>query len=303
MATNISVFDLVNAPGTQKTVTVDLTEVVPTGNNGEDIWVFTASTTATASGGAAIQKLYINNTKLGWIKSSGLKTGPYDILSGARHLRVAIDENIANAVQIALETNALPVSGEDVAKDIQNKINATARTGGSKLGNLSYLNAVVKYSNNTFTIISGVPSSTYSGSDRSSVAVADGTTTTGLAAILGFNITVSSEVLDSTQVKETSVASPYTAPSTTLVLSSAIASTGDVFSITDGTNREYRGITTAIGATLTLASGLANNYAAGSKVQILREQDASGEPPSIYTTIDDYIKFGISYIVNQIFFG
>lgn len=303
MATNISVFDLVNAPGTQKTVTVDLTEVVPTGNNGEDIWVFTVSTTATASGGGAIQKLYINNTKLGWVKSSGLKTGPYDILSGARHLKVAIDEAIANGVEIALTTNTLPVPGEDVAKDIQKKINATAKTGGSKLGNLAYLNAVVKYSNNTFTIISGVPSETYSGADRSSVAVSDGTTTTGLAALLGFNIPVSSEVLDSTQVKETSTFSTYTSPSTTLVLSSAIASTGDVFSITDGTNREYRGITTAAGATLTLASGLANNYAAGSKVQILREQDPSGEPPNIYTTIDDYVKFGVSYIVNQIFFG
>lgn len=303
MATNIPVFDLVNAPGTQKTVTVDLTEVVPTGNNGEDKWVFTVSTTATASGSASIQKLYIDNMKLGWAKSSGLKVGPYNITNTKRHLKVAIDEVIGSGVEVALTASDLPVSGEDVAKELQQKISNTAKTGGAKAGNLSYLNARVTFSNNVFSIVSGVASDTYSGTDRSSVVVADGTTTTGLAAELGFNIPLYSEVLDSTAVKETSVASTYTSPSTSLVITSAVVSTGDAIAITDGTNLEYRGVTTGGGTTLTLASGFSNSYAAGSKVQVLRMQDASAEPPAVYNTVDDYIKYGISYIVNQIYFG
>jgi hypothetical protein len=303
MATNVPVFDLVNFPGTQKTVTVDLQEVVPLGNSGEDVWVLTASTTATASGGSAIQKLYLNDIKIGWAKSSGLVPGPYDVTVSQRHLKVSIDEDISEAVQIALDYDTLPISGEDVARNIQSKLYLSGKPGGAKAGNLSYLNASCVYENNTFKIVSGTSSTTYTGVDRSSVAVADGTTTTGLAAELGFDIPTTSQILASSPVSQTSIISSYTSPSTTLVLTTAIAAGGDAIGITNGTTTEYRGVQTAAGTTLTLASGFTNSYAAGSKVQILKMQDDSGQPPAPYDNIDDYLKYQIAYIANQIHFG
>jgi hypothetical protein len=303
MAQNVPVFDLVNFPGTQKTVSIDLTEVVPLGNSGEDVWVFTSTTTATASGGASIAKLYINDLKLGWAKSSGLRAGPYDVTNTQRHLRVAIDEDIASAVQIALTVSALPLSGEDISRDIQTQLNAAGRTGGGKAGNLAYLKAICTYTNNTFKIVSGTSSTSYTGADRSSVAVADGTTTTGLAAALGFDIPTTSEVLASSPVKQTTLASNYSSGTGLTVSTSGIIVTGDAIAITNGTTTEYRGVQTAAGVSVVLASGLANSYTSGSKIQVLRMQDASSEPPPAYNKIDDYIKYGIAYIANQINFG
>lgn len=304
MASNISVFDLDNYPSNPKTVSVDITEVVPYGNNGEDTWVFSATTTATASGGAAIQRIYIRNAKWGWAKSSGLKQGPYDVTNAQRHLKVSIDESIGSGVEVALTANALPLSGSAVASDLQNKINATARTGGSKAGNLSYLNATVRYNSGFFEIISGTASDEYTGANRSSVSVADGTTTTGLAAELGFDISFGSETFASTQIKHTSLASPYTAPSTTLsIVDSGRLSSGDCIAIMDGTNTEYRGVTTAAGTVITLSSGFSNSYVAGSLIQVLALQDPSGKPPAAYDTVDDLVKFAISSIANQIDFS
>lgn len=306
MAVNVTVFDLVNFPNNSKTVTVDLTEVVPLGNAGEDSWVFTASTTATASGGATIQKLYINNTRLGWAKSSGLKTGPYDVTSSKRHLKIAIDEDIGDAVELGLAWNdSLPLSGDDIAEDIQAKLNNAASSGGSKAGNLSYLNATCIYEDNTFQIISGTASSSYTGTNKSSVAVADGTTTTGLAEELGFNIPVTSETLASTEIKQTSLSTAYTSPGSTAltVANSGRIAGGDVVAITDGTNTEYRGVESAVGTSVTLSSGVANTYAAGSKVQVVKLQDSTAEPPPAFSNIDSYVKFGIATIVNQIDFS
>lgn len=303
MAVNVTVFDLENFPNNSKTVTVDMSELVPLGNSGEDVWVLSATTTATASGGSAIQKLYINNTKWGWAKSSSLNAGPYDVTGSQRHLKFAIDEAIGSAVEIALDSNALPLSGEAVAKDMQAKLNATAGSGGAKDGNLAYLNAVVQYSGNTFRIISGTASDLYTGTDRSSVDVADGATTTGLAVELGFDILITSEQLSSTQIKQTSLASGYTSGVSLTVTNGGLISPGDCLGITDGTSTEFRGVESAIGAGVTLSSGMDNTYAAGSLVQVLTLQDSTGEPPPAYATVDDYIKFSISSIVNQIDFS
>src|SRR5688572_1528170 len=109
MAVNVSVFNLENYPNNPKTVSVDLTELVPYGNGGEDAWVLSAVTSATASGGAAIQRLYINHLKFGWAKSSGLQTGPYDVTGSQKHLKIAIDEDIASGAELALTTSDLPI--------------------------------------------------------------------------------------------------------------------------------------------------------------------------------------------------
>jgi hypothetical protein len=303
MAVNVSVFNLEEYPNNPKTVTVDLAELVPYGNGGEDSWVLSAVTSATASGGAAIQRLYINHTKYGYAKSSGLKSGPYDVTNVQKHLKIAIDEDVGSAVEVALTVSALPIGGDAVARDLQNKINATARTGGAKAGNLSYLNAVVRFTNGTFEIVSGTAGQNYTGADRTSVTVIDGVTTTGLASELGFDIPFSSETLAGYQVKQTSLASGYSSGTSLTVTNAGIVSTGDCIAVTDGTNIEYRGVQTALGAAITLASGLSNTYAAGSLVQVLALRDPSGDPPGIYTRVDDYINSAINSIINQIDFS
>jgi len=303
MAVNISVFDLANYPSNPKTVTVDITELVPYGNSGEDTWVVSAVTTATASGGATIQRMYISDVKFGWARSSGLAVSPYSVTALSRHLKVAIDEDIGSALEIALDVGALSLGGDAIAKDIQAKLNDAASAGGSKVRNLSYLNAVCNYYNGQFEIISGTSSDIYTGSYRSSVAVADGTTTTGMAAKLGFDIPFTSEGIASTQVRQTSLASEYVSGTALTVTSAGIVTTGDCIGISDGTNTEYRGVENALGAAVTLASGMDNGYAAGSLVQVLELQDPSGEPPPAYTKIDDILKFAISSILNQIDFS
>jgi len=52
-----------------------------------------------------------------------------------------------------------------------------------------------------------------------------------------------------------------------------------------------------------LSSGLDNTYAVGSLVQVLTEKEPSGQPPPAYTKVDDYIKFAIASIANQINFA
>ena len=303
MAVNVSVFDLVNFPSNPKTVTVDLTELVPAGNGGEDTWVFSAITTATASGGAAIQRLYISDTKFGWVKSSGLRQGPYSVTAGQKNLRIAIDEGIADAVEIELEVSASLISRQAVANDIQTKLNNTARTGGAKEGNLAYLNVVVRFANGYFEIISGTASDVYTGTSRSSVEVADGTTTTGLAAELGLDVTFSSETIAGDPPATTSLSVDYTTGTGLTVTTAGIVSTGDCLAITDGTNLEFRGVESSIGATITLSSGLANTYSSGTLIQVLKLQDPAGQPAPAYPNVDDVIKQSISSIANQIDFS
>lgn len=303
MAVNVSVFDLENFPSNPKTVTVDQVSVVPLGGSGDEVWASSFITTATASGGASIQRLYVTDTKFGWAKSSGLNTGPYNVTASQNHLKVAIDEDSSGAVEITLTADTVALSGDAVASDMQNSISALAGPGGAKDGNLSYLNAVVLYEDGQFKIISGTASSLYTGASRSSVYVADGTTTTGLAAELGLDIPFTSESLASNQVKQTSLASDYTSGTSLTVTTADLITGGDCIALTDGTNTEYRGVESAGGAGVTLASGFSNSYDAGSLVQVVVIQDSTGEPPPIYNKLDDYVRFGLASIVNQIDFS
>ena len=303
MAVNVSVFDLENFPNNPKTITVDLTELVPVGNSGEDTWVFSAITTATASGSAVIQRLYISTTKFGWIKSTGLNSGPYSITGSQRHIKVSVDEDISSGVEIALDTSGLGIGGDAVAMDLQAKISALASAGGAKIGNLAYLNVIVRHVNGVFEIISGSTSSVYTGSLRSSVAVVDGTSTTGLAAELGFDMPFSSETLAAIPPTETSLASNYTSGTAIVITTANGVLEGDCIAITDGTNTEFRGVENGIGINVTLSSGLANTYAAGSLIQVLKVQDPTGQPSPAHTNLDDIIKFAIASIVNQIDFS
>ena len=103
MAVNVTVRDIVNYPGgTPKTVTVDVIQIVPVAGSpleGDEIWVSSATTSATASGSAAIESIFKNEMKRGWLRSSGLITGNIDIPATAK-MKVAIDEVIGNGVDI-----------------------------------------------------------------------------------------------------------------------------------------------------------------------------------------------------------
>ena len=267
MSVNVTVRDIVNFPGgTAKTVTLDVTQIVPVVGDpleGDEIWISSAATTATASGGGAIQNVFKNQMRRGFVESSGLVTGPFTIPATAR-IKVAIDEAIGSGVDIDL-TQATNVLAEDIAQELETKIREQAQVGGggAKIGNLSYLNVQVRFANNKFSIESGTVGDSFTGTSRSSVAVADPSTGTNVRAVLGFDIPTSSETLASNVLIETSVTSNYTSGDLLTVGSTAGLGAGAAFVITDGTNS-----TTAIVSGTESASLLRFTASSGSELSL-----------------------------------
>jgi hypothetical protein len=68
MAINITVYDLINFPDNPKTITVDLKKVTPVGSLGDDKYVLSSISSATASGNASIQDSYVDYINVGWSK-------------------------------------------------------------------------------------------------------------------------------------------------------------------------------------------------------------------------------------------
>lgn len=304
MAVNVNVYNLESFPNNSKIVTVDLSELVPYGNNGEDAWVLSANTTATAAGSAVIQKMYISDTKWGWLKSSGINSGPYTINASQQNLRISIDEVIGSGAEITLATSALQLGGDTVAKDLQSKISSLALAGQVKEGMLSYLNVSVEYKNGRFIIISGTASSDYVGADSSFVEIADGVTTTGLAAELGFDIVFSSQTIAGEPVKSTSLTAVHTAPSADITVAApGVLAVNDCVAILDGVNKEFRHIDSIAGSVITLNANLANSYGVGTLVQVMDVRDPTGIPSPAYETIDEYIRFSLASLINQIDFS
>jgi hypothetical protein len=312
MAVNVTVRDIVNFPGgTPKTVTVDIIQIVPVNGDpeGDEIWVSSTTTTATASGGGSIQNIFKNRMKRGFIRGISPDTGLIDVPASAR-MKVAIDEAIGSGVDIELTegNNLLPV---DVAQDIEDKISAQATVGGggAKIGNLSYLNAQVRFENGVFSIESGTVTDSFTGSNKSSVVLDAPTLGTDIRETLGLHITVSSEQLASRQLVETVTTANYTTGDTLTVVSTAGMASGDAFQITDGTNTDKA----LVSGTLSASSfrfvvvsgageGLSNFYSTGAVVKTLHEID-SADPVSAVSTVDGLYRFAIDSIVNQIDFS
>jgi len=313
MAVNVTVRDIVNFPGgTAKTVTVDIVQVVPVGGNpleGDEIWVSSTTTAATASGGGSIESIFKNQMKRGWIRSSGLITGNIDIPSSAQ-MKVAIDQSIGQGVDVTLtEGNNLLAS--DIASDIEDKIQATARIGegGSKEGNLSYLNAQVRFVSGRFEIESGTVGESFTGSSRSSVELDAPDGGTDVRATLGFDIVTTSEDLASRQIIETDLTSAYSTGDLLTVRSTAGLSDGDAFEVGDGTNTVIAlvsGTESASVLRFTAASGagegLANEFAIGALFRKLHQVDVA-DPVSAVTTVDELYRYAIDTMVNQIDFS
>lgn len=317
MAVNVTVRDIVNYPGgTPKTVTVDVIQIVPVGGQpleGDEIWVSSTTTSATASGSAAIESIFKNEMKRGWIRSSGLITGNIDI-PGSAKMKVAIDEVIGSGVDITLVTgnNLLP---NDIALDIETKIKQQAEIGGGgdKIGNLSYLNVQVRFTNNKFVIESGTTATAFTSTGRSAVKLGAPDSGTDIRATLGFDITTDSETLASRSIIETDLTSPYTTGDLLTVRSTAGLATGDGFVVTDGTNENNATISGVVSASIiqfmtssgSVAGeglGLANTYATGALLKKLHQVDVS-EPISAITTVDALYRYAIDSMVNQIDFS
>lgn len=324
MATNITVYDLENYPDNPKTVTIDQKSVVPVGGEGDEKWVFSCVTSAYGDTGAtAIQDLYVQEIKTGWLKSSGFvgTGGKFTITSSSNELKVKID-NSAGAtggggyytITLASGTNR---DADDIADDIKTKIRALP-DDSSWITNddpykLAYMNASVEYKDGKFWIISGSVSPYYTGDSRSSVKVVKVAADTCYET-LGFDLSVDSQTIAGTGIKEALLTSSYTVEEDTLYIGGGTGVTvGDCLMITDGANKtDYftalsGTISTEVAVSTTAVNGHAgilNNYTAGvSKVQILREQDPDQAPLAWHDTVDSIIRYGIKSIANQIYFG
>ncbi len=315
MATNVTVYDLDNYPDNAKTVTTDQTTVVPTGAYGDEKWVLSFVTSAYSDNTnlTAIQDIYVQEIKAGWVKSSGLVSGPYVIAVSSNSLGVKID-NSSQYYYIDVATGSY--GGDSLASELQGKIRDIPTTSGigwsSSDDSLAYKNSIVEYNDGKFRIVSGSVGAFYTGSSRSSVQVsASGTDT--LHDDLGFNLGVDSETLAGTAANETTVSTTYVGGTSPIAISADIGATvGDAVMITNGTNTEYFTVLSGTSTSLEVAiidphtfDALAYTYSGSgvSKVQLLRIQDPEQEPNSYYTTVDSAVRWGLLSVINQIDFS
>lgn len=319
MAINISTQDLENYPGTSKTVTIDVNSLVPTGYEGDEQIVLRIYTTAYSDNTArtAIQDLYITEAKSGWIKSSGFKGSVFQLDTDLNTFRINLDTTVSGYngtgwYDVVLDhDNGANLPALDVASDMETKIRALP-TGGQWSSSdagyiMSYKNCSVEFSNGKFKIVSGSIGDSYTGTDRSSVAVTSGTSNDCLTA-LGFDLYISSEDLAGTQVREAEVTQdyPYGGTDYTVLYTSGGtgAITGDAMAITDGTNTDYFivvGTGPATGQFTVTSGSISNSYTAeAAKIQILKMNDPDFEPTSPYVNVDGIARYGIKNMINQI---
>lgn len=317
MAINVTVRDIINFPGgTPKTITLDIAQIIPNGGNpeGDEIWITSSTTTATASGSGAIQDIFKNEMKRGFLRGVPPATSLLDVGSSNR-FKLAIDEAIGSGVDIEVTegTNLLP---NDVAQDIEDQIRGSAEIGGggSKEGNLSYLNAQVRFINGVFVIESGTVTEKFTGSGRSSIAIDAPDSGSDVRTLLGLHLVVSSELLAARQLAETSLASDYTSGDIIEVTSTAGFEAGSALQLRDILNDQIVLISGAgVSDGLTASQirfvvvsgselGLANNYSAGTQVRKYHEID-SPDPVSAINTVDQLFRFQIDSMVNQVDFS
>lgn len=317
MAITVSTQDLDNYPGTVKNVTVNQSSVIPQGEEGDEKYVLSFSTTAYSDNATstAIQSLYITDFKAGWCRSSGLvgTGGKFTLTASGNTIGVKMDTTVSGNdgngyydITLDYNTDGTPIGGEAIAADMETKIRAlannleTADTGY----NLAYLNASVEYKNGAFWIVSGSMGEYYTGSSKTAVSVQAGQTNDA-SEILGFDISTTSENLENLVVNEALVTTGYTVSGTTMTISQNIgAEQGDCLMITDRTNTDYFQLTAnPTGGTILTFDGsvITHDYAANkAKVQLLVEQDPLGTPVLWHDTIDDITRFGLKTIINQI---
>lgn len=317
MATTITVYDLENYPDNSKTLTIDQKSVLPIGAEGDERWVLSFVTTAYSdiSATTSIQDVYVQEIKTGWLKSSGFvgTGGKFTIGSNSKELKVKIDDS-AGAVDgggyytITLD-EGINLTAKAIAEDMEAKIRALTLISADTGYSLAYMNASVVYEGGKFWIISGSVSPYYTGTTRSSVKVAQSGGDICYQT-LGFNLSIDSQTIAGTNIKEAMLASDYAINTTPLSVNTGTGVVvGDCLMITDGTNTDY--FTAVSGTTETsivVCTHDNNNYVgithsyttSGTKVQRLREQDPNQAPVAYYETVDAVTRWGIKSIANQI---
>jgi len=213
--------------------------------------------------------------------------------------------------EIILDYDTSARSGALVAQDMEDKIRAITCVTADAGFQLAYTNASVEYTDGKFWIISGSIGRYYTGSYRSSVKVASGSTN-GCLATLGFNLPIDSQTIAGYTYPEAAVSSTYNGDATPLAIEAGTGVVeGNALCITgDGVNFEY--FTALSGTTDTsiavATSGGSEGYTAisgtytanAAKVQILRPQDPNARPTSWFNSVDELIRYGVKGIVNQI---
>jgi len=326
MAQSITVYDLENYPDNPKTMSLDQKSIVPAGQEGDEKWVlsFTTSAYSNNTNHTAISDLYIQEMRGGWLKSSGFTGsggGKFTIGASSKQLKIKLDNSVGAAAGVGYYTITLTegtnLTGDAIAADIETQIRALPddnswvdadTTAGFEL---AYISCAVEYSDGRFRIISGSVSPYYTGVSRSSVKVTkvDGDT---CYEVLGFNLPIDSQTIAGVGIKEALVTTTYAPDGASLKIAAGTGVVaGDALLITNGTSTDYF---TALSGTVdtdvvvpTSGSngyiGIANSYTEDvSKVQVLREQDPENEPVSYYDTVDSITRRGIINIINQIDF-
>lgn len=319
MALNVDTQDLENYPGNNKRVTVDIDSVVPTGYEGDEQIVLTVSTTAYSDNTArtAIQNLYITEAKSGWIKSSGFMGNKFALDTTHREIRIKLDSTVSGTssydgelgyYSITLDhDDGAYITGDSIAEDIETTIRAIPTSGNWQTADdgyiLAYKNCSVEFSDGKFKIISGSIGNHYTGANKSAVTVASGVQN-NCSNMLGFNLTLSSEDVAYTTVREALVTVSYVPGVTTLYIQTGTGvEAGQTMAVTDGTEIDYFMVDNVIAdSQLTVASGsIIHNYTSSeAKVQLMKMQDPEAEPTSHYSSMDALGRYGIKHMVNQI---
>jgi hypothetical protein len=322
MAISVTVYDFDN-PDYPKTITLDEKSVVPVGQEGDEKWVLSFVTTAYSdnTNRTAIQDIYVQEIKGGWLKSSGFVGGggKFTVGASSKQLKIKLDNSAGAAggggfYTISL-TEGANLSGEVIAEDMEAEIRAlpddASWISADDPYKLAYINASVKYMDGRFWIISGTVSPYYTGASRSSVKVAQAAGDI-CCQTLGFNLPIDSETIAGVSIKEVMLASNYTTDTSPVVIgtgTSVVA--GDCLMITDGTNTDYFIAISGTETNVEVATAGAHNYTgishsyttSGTKVQVLREQDPEQAPVAYYDIVDSIVRWGIKSITNQIDFS
>ena len=317
MAVNITVYDLVNYPDNNKTVTVDIKQVTPIGYEGDEQWVVSCVTNAYSDNTArtAIQDIYIQNHRVGWLKGM-LAAGPFSIVSGTNQaLEIKIDSD-PTWRHIDIPTGVY--SGDSLADWLEETIRAMNGSVSSTY-QLGYMNMSVEYTDGRFQFVSGSVSEYYSGANKSSVNINTGTLDLkdgeNANHILGLDFPMTSESLASFEAKEARVNGSYTAGNTTLNVKEYtwvdIATiSGSVFAITsDNSSWEYFLCTGGTVSAMTIAGmhgsgGLINSYSDDDKLLMFDgPQDPQAVPTPWHSEIDSIVRWGVKSISNQIDFS
>ena len=319
MALNIDTQDLENYPGNTKRVTVDVASVVPTGYEGDEQIVLTVSTTAYSdnTNRTPIQDLYLTEAKSGWIKSSGFTGSKFALDSTHNEIRIKLDNTVSGTssyggsygyytITLSHDDGAY-ITGDAVADDMETGIRAIPTSGSWQVADdgyiLAYKNCSVEFTDGKFKIVSGSIGNYYVGTNKSAVVIASGTQN-DCSIMLGFNLTLSSEDIANTTVREALITMDYTPGDLTLWIQTGTGvAAGEVMLVTDGTYTDYFMVNNVVADTqLTVVSGsITHNYTSSeAKVQLLQIQDPEGEPTSHYTSMDSLGRYGIKHMVNQI---